>query len=112
MRVGIIRCEERSNQCAGYKCLPAMQNRTGQFKGYDAIELVGFETCGGCGRNKADKILARALRLQKKGAEVIHLSNCILSACPFKKIYERALKEEGGLLIIEGTHPHRKIVNK
>ena len=56
MRVGIIRCEERSNECAGYKCLPAMQNRTGQFKGYDAIELVGFETCGGCGRNKADKI--------------------------------------------------------
>ena len=112
MRVGIIRCEERSNQCAGYNCLPAIQNRTGQFKGYDTIELVGFDTCGGCGRNKADKILARVLRLQEKGAEVIHLSNCLVSTCPFKNIYETALKEKVSLLIIEGTHPHSKIVNK
>ncbi len=107
MKVGIIRCDEHSNTCAGYKCFPAMQNRTGQFKGYDTIEIVGFETCGGCGRNRADKILARALRLREKGADVIHLSNCIVTACPFKNIYETAIKEKVGLPLVEGTHEHK-----
>ncbi|MFC1915844.1 CGGC domain-containing protein [Chloroflexota bacterium] len=106
MKVGIIRCQEHSNQCAGYNCFPAMQNRTGQFEVYDNIELVGFESCGGCGRNKADKVLARALRLKEKGAEVIHLGNCLVGACPFKDIYEEALREKVGLPIIERTHPH------
>ena len=105
MRIGIIRCEEHSNQCAGYHCLPAIQNRTGQFEGYDPIELVGFDNCGGCGRNKADKIVARALRLKEKGAEVIHLGNCLVGACPFKDIYEDALKEQVELPIMERTHP-------
>ncbi len=105
MKIGIIRCEEHSNDCAGYNCFPAIQNRTGQFEGYDTIELVGFDSCGGCGRNKADKVVARALRLKEKGAEVIHLGNCLVSACPFKDIYEDALKEQVKLPIIERTHP-------
>ena len=104
MRVGIIRCEEHSNDCAGYNCFPAMRDRAGQFEKYDVIELVGFDTCGGCGRNKADKVLARALRLKEKGAEVIHLGNCMVGACPFKDIYVEALQEEVGLPIVENTH--------
>ena len=104
MRVGIIRCDEHSDVCAGYHCFPAIQNRTGQFEGYDDIELVGFDSCGGCGRNKADKILARALRLKERGAEVIHLGNCIVSSCPFKDMYKEALKEKVGLPIMERTH--------
>jgi len=106
MKIGIIRCQEQSNNCAGYRCFPAIQNRTGQFAKYDTIEVVGFDTCGGCGRNKADKILARALRLQEKGAEVIHLGNCLVNACPFKDIYETALKEKVGVPIVEETHVH------
>ena len=105
MKIGIIRCQESSNNCAGYKCFPAIQDRTGQFKGYDTIELVGFDSCGGCGRNKADKVVARALRLKEKGAEVIHLGNCLVGACPFKNIYEDALKEQVLLPIMERTHP-------
>ncbi|MFC2025208.1 CGGC domain-containing protein [Chloroflexota bacterium] len=104
MKIGIIRCQENSNNCAGYKCFPAIQNRTGQFEGYDTIELVGFDSCGGCGRNKADKVVARALRLKEKGAEVIHLGNCLVGACPFKDIYKDALKEQIGLPITEKTH--------
>ncbi len=104
MKVGIIRCQEHSNQCAGYHCFPALQNRTGQFKDYETVELVGFDTCGGCGRNKADKIVARAQRLKEKGAEVIHLGNCLVGACPFKDIYETALKEQVALPLVERTH--------
>lgn len=104
MRVGIIRCNERSNSCAGYRCFPAIRNRTDAFKGYDNIELIGFETCGGCGRNTADKIVERALRLRENKAEVIHLACCLLAFCPFKDMYETAIKEKVGLPIIEGTH--------
>ncbi len=83
----------------------AIQDRTGQFEGYDSVELVGFDNCGGCGRKKADKIVARALRLKEKSAEAIHLGNCLVGACPFQDIYEDALKEQVGLPIIERTHP-------
>ena len=107
MKVAIIRCNDKGLKCAGYNCFPAMQNRTGQFKGYDTIEIVGFDSCGGCGRNEADKILARALRLKEKGAEVIHFANCIVHACPFQKIYEKAMQEKVGLPLIKGSHPHR-----
>ena len=104
MKIGIIRCQEHSNDCAGYNCFPAMQNRTGQFEKYDTIELVGFDSCGGCGRNKADKVVARALRLKEKGAEVIHLGNCLVGACPFKEIFENELTKQVELPIIEKTH--------
>ena len=103
-RIGIIRCQEHSSQCAGYHCFPAIRDRNGQFEEYDTIEVVGFDSCGGCGRNKADKIVARALRLKERGADVIHLGNCLVGACPFKDIYLDALKEEVKLPIIERTH--------
>jgi len=106
MKIGIIRCDEHSYTCAGYHCFPAVQNKTGEFKEYDEIEIVGFDDCGGCGRGKADKIVARATRLKEKGAEVIHLGNCLILHCPSKKLYEKKLVKEIGLPIIKGTHPH------
>ncbi len=106
MKIGIIRCHEHSNNCAGYHCFPAIQDREGEFKDYDIIELVGFDSCGGCGRNKADKILSRAQRLKERGAEVIHLGNCLVGACPFKDLYGEALRAEVGIPILEGTHGH------
>ncbi len=105
MKIGIIRCDEQSARCAGYSCFPAVQNKTGKFEVYDNIELVGFETCGGCGRGKADKIMERATRLKTKGAEVIHLSNCLLGPCPSKELYQKTLVEQMGIPIVMGTHP-------
>ncbi len=103
MKVGIIRCDGRSHECAGYKCLPAAQHCTGMFKDYREVEIIGFDSCGGCGRGKADKIVDRGLRLQKKGAEVIHLSDCVLSGCAHRALYVSALREKG-LKVVEGTH--------
>jgi predicted metal-binding protein len=82
-----------------------MQNKTGEFEEYDDIELVGFDDCGGCGRGKADKIVDRAIRLKDRGAEAIHLANCLIGPCPSKELYEKTLVEEIGLPIIKGTHP-------
>ena len=103
-KIGIIRCEEHSNNCAGFNCFPAIRDKTGQMESYDTIELVGFDDCGGCGRGKADKIVARAVRLKEKGAEIIHLGNCLVGACPSKDLYITALKEEVGVPIVEKTH--------
>ena len=103
-KIGIIRCQENSNQCAGYHCFPAIRDKNGYFEKYDTVEVVGFDTCGGCGRNKPNKILARALRLKEKGAEAIHLGNCLVGGCPFKEIYLNAIKEELKLPVVENTH--------
>jgi len=102
-KIGIIRCDENSERCAGWNCFPAMANKTGKFEGYDTIELVGFETCGGCGHGKPDKIMKKARELKKHGAEVIHLGNCLASDCPSRGIYAKALKRVG-IPIVERTH--------
>ena len=93
MRVGVIRCEDQSRRCAGYHCFPAMQNRTGEFKDYDTVELVGFDTCGGCFRGRADRIVTRDLRLKERGAEIIHLGDCMTIGRSSKDVYEQTLSE-------------------
>ena len=104
-KVGIIRCQEQSNDCAGWNCFPALRDRTGTFAAYDTVELIGFDTCGGCGRNKADKIAAKAKRLKEKGAEAIHLGSCLVGSCPSKDLYIKSLNEQVGMPIVEKTHP-------
>jgi hypothetical protein len=37
MKIGIIRCDEHSEKCTGYGCLPPAQNRTGAFEEYDFL---------------------------------------------------------------------------
>ena len=102
-KIGIIRCDVNAERCAGWNCFPAMANKTGEFEGYDTIELVGFDTCGGCGHGKTNKIMKQARRLKKHGAEVIHLGNCLAADCPSKDIYLKALKRVG-IPIVERTH--------
>ena len=67
MKIGIVPCDTRSIECAGWNCFKAIDNKTGEFSRYDKIELVGFDTCGGCNQGKADKIVKKAKRLKEKG---------------------------------------------
>ena len=103
MKIGIIRCDTHSADCAGWHCFPAMRDKTGSFTDYDTIELVGFDTCGGCGRGTPRNILEKARRLTRQGAEVVHLGCCIVGDCPFYKTYRKALVAEG-ITIVENTH--------
>jgi len=103
-KIGIIRCDAHSANCAGYNCFPAMRKKTGQFGNYDEIELVGFDSCGGCARGKTDKIVPRAQRLKEKGAEVIHLSTCIVGTCPLENMFAQAIQENVGIPIVRKTH--------
>jgi predicted metal-binding protein len=104
VKIAIIRCNENSERCAGWNCFPAIAKKTGKFDTYDNIELVGFDTCGGCGHGKANKILKQARELKKHGAEVIHLGNCMVHDCPSRAIFIKALKGGLKIPIIEGTH--------
>jgi predicted metal-binding protein len=114
MKIGIIRCQEiaispSKVRCAGWNCFPAIRDKTKYMDEYDTIELVGFDTCGGCpGRNRTDKIVERGLKLKEKGAEVIHLSTCIVLFCPNKDMFKAVLEEKTGLPIKEKTHTFPK----
>ena len=103
-KVGIIRCDEHSSACAGYNCFPALRDKSGLFQSYASVELVGFDTCGGCPRNNSDRIVARAQRLKDKGAEVIHFGNCMVSVCPWKDFYVKAVSEKVQIPVVEKTH--------
>jgi predicted metal-binding protein len=111
-RIGIIRCQELAihpgpNRCAGWNCFPAMRDKTKYMDEYETIELVGFDTCGGCpGRSRFDRIVERGLKLKEHGAEVIHLSTCIVHFCPNKDKFAEVLKEKVGLPVKEKTHTY------
>ena len=104
-KLGIIRCDAYTDKCAGYKCFPAVRERAAAFAAYPGpVELVGFDTCGGCDRNQTDKIVARAQRLKEKGAEVIHLGNCLKSVCPWTDLFATSIAQQVGLPVVRGTH--------
>ena len=103
-KIGIIRCDSHSENCAGFNCFPALRNKTGQFENYDEVELVGFDTCGGCDRGKSEKIVSKAQRLKEKGAEVIHLGNCLIGSCPVGEQYVQAIEENVTIDVIQKTH--------
>lgn len=109
-KIGIIRCQELAigsspRRCAGWNCFPAMRDKTGYMQEYDTIELVGFDTCGGCpGRNRTGKIVERGQKLKDHGAEVIHLGTCLVGSCPHKDMFKEILEKEVGLPVKEKTH--------
>ena len=103
-KIGIIRCNSHSANCAGFNCFPAIRNKTGQFEQYDDVELVGFDSCGGCDRGKSDKIVAKASRLKEKGAEVIHLGNCLVGSCPTSEQFHQAIKDNVPVDVVRKTH--------
>ena len=106
-RIGIIRCDAHSENCAGFNCFPALREKTGQFERYEEVELVGFDTCGGCGCGKQDKVILRAQRLKEKGANVIHFGTCLAGTCPFEETYVQAIQDKVGISVVRGTHPRR-----
>lgn len=103
-RIGIIRCHSYSENCSATGCFAALYGRAAAFAPYPEVEIVAMDTCGGCGRGSADKVKARAERQKSKGAEVIHLSNCMIGACPWKDLYAEAIRGEVGVQVAMGTH--------
>lgn len=116
-KIGIVRCNAHSENCAGWHCFPTISKKAGQFQQYDAVELVGFDTCGGCGASivrdksgkaimgeKSAKIVFKAQRLKDHGAEVIHIGNCILLFCPIAEQNVKDIKEKVNIPVWLGCH--------
>lgn len=104
-KIAIIRCDEKAKACPGTSCFTMIREKKGAFEQYgDVVEIVGFDTCGGCGLGKPDKVLEKARALKARGAEVIHVSTCVQTKCPYYAAYVDAV---GTVTKVEKyTHPH------
>lgn len=105
-KIGIIICDRWSN-CAGGKCLRALQRREGAFERYadEEIELVGYTTCGGCPGGNVEYAPAE---MKKNGAEVIHLATGFLVGyppCPYIEDFVNFIPAKHGVDVVLGTHP-------
>lgn len=110
MKLAIIRCMQTEEICPGTKDFKIIRDREGVFEGItEEIELIGFNSCGGCPGKKA---VGRAKEMIKRGADTIAFASCISKgapigfACPFagkmKEAVAKALGEE--ITILDYTH--------
>jgi len=105
-KIGIIICD-RWHTCAGGKCLRSLEQRDGAFSRYqgEAVELVGYTTCGGCPGGNVEYAPAE---MKKNGAEIIHLATGLLVGyppCPYIDDFVQFIKVKYGLDVVLGTHP-------
>lgn len=110
MKVGVIRCMQTEDMCPGTMDFKVMKEKKYAFEGIEEeIEIVGFNTCGGCPGKKA---VTRAAEMVKRGADTIVLASCITKgnpigfACPYaQEIKEALIKKLGdSITIIDYTH--------
>ena len=110
MKLGIIRCMQTEDACPGAADFLAIRERTGAFAGIgEEIELVGFNSCGGCPGKKA---VFRAAEMVSRGADTIAFASCITKGtpigypCPFAaRMRERVAAAVGeGVRILDFTH--------
>ena len=80
MKVGIIRCMQTEDFCAGTTDYRMIREKMGAFEGVEEdIEIIGFINCGGCPGKKA---VLRARELVNRGADSIAFASCIQKGTP------------------------------
>jgi predicted metal-binding protein len=118
-KIGIIICD-RYHTCGGGKCFRALRERVGAFAAYpkeEAVEIVGFSTCGGCPGGNVESVPEE---MMKNGAEIIHLATgFVVGYPPCSRIreFKAFIEKRFGLPVKIGTHPiplkyyevHRKL---
>ncbi|NLT94018.1 MAG: CGGC domain-containing protein [Clostridia bacterium] len=100
MKIGIIRCMQTEDICPGTTCFKVLKNREQAFGGIqEEIEIIGFNSCGGCPGKKA---VTRAAEMVLRGADTIVLASCITRGTPInfpcphgEKIKEAILNKLG-----------------
>jgi predicted metal-binding protein len=118
-RIGIIICA-RYRDCGGGKCFRALRERHGGFARYpaeEAVEIVGYSTCGGCPGGNVEYVPAEFL---KNGCDVVHLATGLVVGyppCPHIREFKEFIENRYKLPVVIGTHPiplkyleaHRKL---
>lgn len=101
---------QTEDMCPGTTDFKVMKTKKCAFEGVEEeIEIIGFNTCGGCPGKKA---VTRATEMVKRGADTIVLASCITRgnpigfACPYaEKMKEAIVKALGDrVTIIDYTH--------
>jgi len=111
-KIGILTCTSVTQDipCGSFGCLQSFNMRVGQFERYaddDELQLVAIISCAGCPTLRApEKILSRVRAIALAGATAMHISYCLMQACPYRKKYISLIKEHfPDLEVVEGTHP-------
>jgi predicted metal-binding protein len=101
---------QTEDMCPGTTCFKVMETKKLAFEGVDEkIEIIGFNSCGGCPGKKA---VTRAAEMVKRGADTIVLASCITKGspigfpCPHAEQMKAAIKQKVGesIRIIDYTH--------
>ncbi len=106
-KIGIIICD-RYRECGGGKCFRALRERVGAFACYpatEAVEVVGYSTCGGCPGGNVEHVPAEMVR---SGAGVIHLATGLVVGyppCPYLRDFKTFIEKVHGVRVVVGTHP-------
>ena len=110
-RIGILTCSNctQDTNCASVVCLGDMRKRRGFFEQYskdEPLDLIGIINCAGCPTLAApEKILKRVRALAEFRLDALHLSFCLVTLCPFLKLYMTLIKREfPDINIVMGTH--------
>jgi predicted metal-binding protein len=109
MKIGIIRCQQTEDECAGSICFRVARQGKEAFKGSGPVEVVGFASCGGCPGKKA---ASRAKIMVESGAKTIIFASCVAKGTPndfpcpfFAKMKKTIMKElERKIKYIDWTH--------
>ncbi|HDH06063.1 MAG TPA: CGGC domain-containing protein [Nitrospirae bacterium] len=113
-RIGILTCSNATQDlgCSSSSCLADLRKRKGAFSKYpqdESLDLIGIISCPGCPTlTGPDKLLQRIRGLTEFRVDAVHFTYCIKALCPFRKMYEKALKEAyPDIAIVIGTHQER-----
>ena len=108
MKIGIIRCQQTEDMCAGYACIKVAEKKKGAFSEMEQTEIVGFVSCGGC---PGKKIIPRAKKMIEQGADIIALSTCISKGTPigfpcpnFEQIKKSLTEQIKNINLLDWTH--------
>ena len=106
-RIGIVICARYSG-CGGGKCFRALRERHGGFARYpaaEAVEIVGYSTCGGCPGGNVEYVPAE---FAKNKCDVVHLATGLVVGyppCPNIRLFKEFIETHFGLPVVVGTHP-------
>ncbi|MFC1734948.1 CGGC domain-containing protein [Candidatus Hydrogenedentota bacterium] len=110
-QIGILTCANATQDldCCSYLCLHDLNEGAGTFSVHEesgGTKLVGIISCAGCPTSVApEKILKRIHSLAETGLGAIHVANCVMTLCPFLKLYRRLIEEHfPEIQLILGTH--------
>lgn len=78
-KVAIIRCQQTEDFCPGSSDFKVAAGGKGAFEKFGPVEVVGFNSCGGCPGKRA---VQRAKIMVDRGVEVIAFASCMSKGNP------------------------------